>query len=60
MIRDVVPDASSAILDEASAGTYDTLVLSRRGRNAIKEFLLGSVTSKVLHQANDCAVWIVE
>jgi nucleotide-binding universal stress UspA family protein len=41
-------------------GGYKTVVMGRRGRSALKEFLLGSVSSKVVHHVEDCAVWIVE
>ena len=46
------------IIDEAKSG-YDTLLLGRRGLSGIKEFLLGSVSQKVLHAAKDLSVVLV-
>lgn len=48
------------ILNELQQGKYDTVVLGRRGLSGIKAFLLGSVSTKVLHHARGCAVWVVE
>lgn len=47
------------IIDEAHSG-YDTIVLGRRGLSGIKEFILGSVSQKVLHLARDISVIVVE
>ncbi|MGD8385814.1 MAG: universal stress protein [Desulfobacteraceae bacterium] len=46
------------ILSEAGKG-YDVIVLGRRGISGIKEFLLGSVSQKVLHGAEDIPVLLV-
>jgi nucleotide-binding universal stress UspA family protein len=47
------------ILREAKEGGYGTIALGRRGLSAAPEFLMGSVTSKVLSRAKGFAVWIV-
>ncbi len=47
------------IVAAADAG-YDTIVMGRRGISAIKEFILGSVSQKVLHLAKDKSVLLVD
>jgi nucleotide-binding universal stress UspA family protein len=47
------------ILTEAREGAYGTIVMGRRGLSKVREFLMGRVTSKVLHRAEGFAVWIV-
>lgn len=46
------------IIGEAQSG-YDTIVLGRRGLSSIAEFLIGSVSQKVLHSAKDVSVVLV-
>jgi len=47
------------IINEAHSG-YDTIVLGRRGLSGVKEFILGSVSQKVLHLARDMSVIVVD
>ena len=47
------------IINEASSG-YDTVVLGRRGLSGIKEFLLGSISQKVLHSTKNVSVLLVD
>jgi len=47
------------IIDEAHSG-YATIVLGRRGLSGVKEFILGSVSQKVLHLARDISVIVVD
>ena len=47
------------ITNEANSG-YDTIVLGRRGLSGIKDFILGSVSQKVLHLAKDISVILVD
>ena len=47
------------IINEAHSG-YDTIVLGRRGLSGVKEFILGSVSQKVLHLARDISVIVVD
>ncbi|MBN1834103.1 MAG: universal stress protein [Deltaproteobacteria bacterium] len=48
--RDIVAEAQS---------DYDAVVLGRRGLSGIEEFILGSVSQKVLHAAKDISVTLV-
>jgi nucleotide-binding universal stress UspA family protein len=48
------------IILEAQAGNYDTMVVGRRGVSAIKEFMFGSVSNKVVNFARNCTVWVVD
>ncbi len=59
-IKPMVKGAARDILSEANEGNYGTIVLNRRGISATREFLLGSVSNKVIHHAKNCAVWVVE
>ncbi|UCG11545.1 MAG: universal stress protein [Deltaproteobacteria bacterium] len=47
------------ILREAKEGGYGTIVIGRKGLSGAPEFLMGSVTNKVLSRAKGFAVWIV-
>jgi nucleotide-binding universal stress UspA family protein len=47
------------IINEANSG-YDTVILGRRGLSGIKEFILGSVSQKVLHSAKNVSVLLVD
>jgi nucleotide-binding universal stress UspA family protein len=48
------------ILSELEKGEYDTVIVGRRGLSGAKGFFVGSVSSKILHHAKNCAVWVVE
>lgn len=37
-----------------------TVVVGRRGISTKEEFILGSTSSRLLHVAKNCAVWVVE
>jgi nucleotide-binding universal stress UspA family protein len=54
------PDVALAIIGEAKAGGYDTVVLGKRGISMVREFMFGSVASKVVHHIEGCTIWIVE
>jgi len=47
------------ISDEARSG-YDTIVAGRRGLSAVKEFIFGSVSQKLLHMAEDVSIIVVD
>ncbi len=47
------------IVEEAKTG-YGTIVMGRRGLSALSEFLIGSVTHKVLHLVKGLSVVLVE
>ena len=51
--------AASDILDEARNNGYGTIVMGRRGLSGVREFFMGSVSSKVLHSSTRMATWIV-
>jgi nucleotide-binding universal stress UspA family protein len=51
-------DIARDIINEAEDG-YDIIVMGRRGRSALKEFILGSISQKVLHAVKDKSVLIV-
>ncbi len=53
-------EIADAILEEAELGNYDTLILGRRGLSRVREFFLGSVSTKVVREARGCAVCVVE
>ncbi len=51
---------AQCILDEQKSLEYGTLVLGRRGLSKSEEFLFGSVSSKIVRDAQNCTVWVVE
>jgi nucleotide-binding universal stress UspA family protein len=48
------------ILQEQAEGKYRTVVIGRRGVSKRQEFLFGSISKKVVTEARDCAVWVIE
>ncbi|MDY0041001.1 MAG: universal stress protein [Desulforhabdus sp.] len=48
------------ILHERRSGKYGTIVVGRRGMSKKEEFLFGSISNKVVREARDCTVWVVE
>lgn len=48
------------ILRVRQAGDFGTVVVGRRGVSKAEEFLFGSVTTKIIHNAKQCTVWVVE
>jgi nucleotide-binding universal stress UspA family protein len=57
---DAHPDVAWAIINEARNGDYGVVALGRRGLSPLKEFIMGSVSFKVVHHLRGCAVWMVE
>ncbi|HET6516429.1 MAG TPA: universal stress protein [Thermodesulfovibrionales bacterium] len=51
---------SSVILEKQEQYDACTLVVGRRGVSRHEEFLFGSVSSKLIHMAARCAVWVIE
>lgn len=41
-------------------GGFGTVVVGRRGVSKAEEFLFGSVTTKIIHNAKGCTIWVVE
>jgi nucleotide-binding universal stress UspA family protein len=54
-----VPSRAAAILQEAAAGGYGTVVVGRRGVSRTPEFAMGRVCAKILQIAQQTTVWIV-
>ena len=54
------PSIAQTILDVQQEGDYGTLVVGRRGLTKGEEFLFGSVSTKLIHNARNCAVWVVQ
>jgi nucleotide-binding universal stress UspA family protein len=52
--------AAEGILGEVRNRGAGTVVVSRRGVSKKEEFLFGSTSNTLIHQARDCAVWVVE
>ena len=48
------------ILAEAKEGKYDTIVVGRRGLSGVKEFFIGSISQKVLQNASQVTVVVVD
>ena len=53
------PSRAKAIVEEAQAGGYGTIVVGRRGLSRVEEFFMGRVSSKVIQLAKEMAVWVV-
>jgi len=54
------PSIAQTILDVQQEGGYGTLIVGRRGLTKGEEFLFGSVSTKLVHNAKNCAVWVVQ
>jgi nucleotide-binding universal stress UspA family protein len=48
------------IIAEAESGGYDAIVLGRRGLSGIKQFMLGSVSQKILSGCKGISIILVE
>jgi nucleotide-binding universal stress UspA family protein len=48
------------ILKEAEQGKYTTVVIGRRGLSGIKQFMLGSVSNKIVQLAKKASVIVVD
>jgi nucleotide-binding universal stress UspA family protein len=53
------PSIAECILSELDRTRYGTLVVGRQGLSRKEEFLFGSVSSKIVGHARNCAVWVV-
>lgn len=51
---------ASCIFERVKELNACTVVVGRRGITSKEEFILGSTSSKLLHVARNCAVWVVE
>ena len=50
---------AGAIIQYALKGEYGTIVVGRRGLSEVEEFPMGRVSNKVIHMAQELAVWVV-
>jgi nucleotide-binding universal stress UspA family protein len=53
------PSIAECILAERDASGHGTIVVGRQGLSRKEEFLFGSVSSKIVSHARNCAVWVV-
>ena len=53
------PSIAECILKELDRSEYGTIVVGRQGLSRKEEFLFGSVSSKIVGHAHNCAVWVV-
>jgi nucleotide-binding universal stress UspA family protein len=65
MLLEALPEArrtvaALAIIDEARAGNYTTVVVGRRGTSNLPEAFLGGVAEKVSRHLAGMTVWIVD
>lgn len=51
---------AECILAERKRLACGAVVIGRRGISKKEEFLFGSTSNKILHEAGDCAVWVIE
>jgi hypothetical protein len=54
------PSIAECILQEAEATQSETILVGRKGVSRKEELLFGSVSNRIIHQAEDCTVWVVE
>lgn len=54
------PSVADCIMAEREILGCGTIVLGRRGISRREEFIFGSTSSKILHSARNCAVWVIE
>ncbi len=54
------PSIAQDILSVQRVEGFGTVVVGRRGVSREEEFLFGSVSSRIIQHARDCAVWVVE
>jgi nucleotide-binding universal stress UspA family protein len=62
-IRSCLGEAKSlaeAILETRCDLTCCTVVVGRHHKSKTEEFLFGSTSSKLIHEAKNCAIWVVE
>ncbi len=51
---------SDAILETRCDLTCCTIVVGRHHKSKTEEFLFGSTSNRLIHEARNCAVWVVE
>jgi nucleotide-binding universal stress UspA family protein len=51
---------ADAILETRCDLTCCTVVVGRHHKSKTEEFLFGSTSSRLIHEARNCAIWVVE
>jgi nucleotide-binding universal stress UspA family protein len=54
------PSMAECIIAEQEILEYGTIVVGRKGMSRKEEVLFGSVSSKLVKIARDCAIWVIE
>jgi nucleotide-binding universal stress UspA family protein len=54
------PSMAECILAERDETDCGTIVVGRHGLSRSEEFIFGSISSKIVSHARNCAVWVVE
>ena len=54
------PAIADCILEEQAQLKCCTVVIGRRGLSKKEEFIFGSTSNRILHEANNCAVMVIE
>ena len=54
-----VSNSAHAIMQEAEEGSYDTILVGRRGVSKVEEFAMGRICRKVIQMAKNRTVWVV-
>jgi len=54
------PSVAECILSRLTELKCSTVVVGRRGISRKEEFLFGSTSSKILREAKDCSIWVIQ
>lgn len=54
------PTMAGCLLEQQKKIDAGTIVVGRRGISRSEEFMFGSVSSKIIHYARHCTIWVVE
>lgn len=54
-----VTSRAASLIEEAKKNVYGTIVVGRTGVSQVDEFNIGRVSNKVIHHAENMAVWII-
>ena len=54
-----VSSRAASLIEEAKKNVYGTIVVGRTGVSQVDEFNIGRVSNKVIHHAENMAVWII-
>jgi len=58
-IKDKEFSRARAIVEDATANNFGTIVVGRRGLSLVEEFFIGRVSKKILQLGDRAAIWIV-